>query len=56
MENIPYKFENLYPKVKEIITLINFTPDMLKQAIKEKQLDIFLKKMYQKISQLEINE
>jgi hypothetical protein len=55
MENIPYNFKNLYPKVKEIITLIDYTPDMLKQAFRNKNLDFFLKKMYQKISQLKIN-
>ena len=56
MENIPYNFEKIYSRIKNIILIINYTPNMLKQAIENNQLNILLIKIYQKISQLKINE
>ena len=56
MDNISYQFEKIYPLVKKILIYIDYNPDMLNKAIKDKQLNFFLKKVYQKISQLEINE
>ena len=56
MENLSYQFDKIYPLIKNILIYVDYNPDMLNQAIKDKQLNFFLKKIYQKISQLEVNE